>query len=106
MLRFIIHYFLHLIAPGIIARVFFKEQWIKAWLIMLLTLLIDLDHLFSQTLYNPCRCSLEVHPLHSIIAIGLYLALFIIPKTRVIGLGLLFHVFTDALDCLFIFHFC
>lgn len=100
MFRFIIHYSLHLLAPGIIAKYFFKEKWIQAWIIMLVTMLIDLDHLFATPVFDSCRCSIGLHPLHSSMAIGLYCALLVIPRTRILAVGFLFHILTDFIDCL------
>gem|GEM_PF-6295822 len=51
--RTIIHYSLHFLAPGIIAGIFFPEQWIVAWLIMIATMLVDGDHLFSKPIFDP-----------------------------------------------------
>ena len=100
MIRFLIHYSLHILAPGILARFFFQDKWIKAWIVMLATMLIDLDHLLATPIFDPCRCSIGFHPLHSVIAIGLYVALLVIPRTRILAVGLLFHIFTDSIDCL------
>lgn len=96
----IIHYGLHFIAPGIIAYIFFKKYWKRAYGIMLLTMLVDIDHLFANPIFDPERCSVGFHFLHSYPAIGVYAMLFAIPKTRIIGLGLLFHILTDYIDCL------
>ncbi|MFD2827578.1 DUF6122 family protein [Leeuwenhoekiella polynyae] len=94
------HYSLHLAAPGLIAWVFFRNNWLKAWLIMLLTMLVDLDHLLAIPIFDPERCSINFHPLHTYWAIGIYCALFFIPKLRVVAVGLLFHMITDFIDCL------
>jgi hypothetical protein len=64
-----IHYLLHLLLPGVFGYTFFKEIWKKAWLIMLATMLVDLDHLFANPMFDPTRCSIGFHPLHSIPAI-------------------------------------
>lgn len=95
----IVHYSLHLLVPGLIAWVFFRNNWKKAWLIMLATMLIDLDHLLATPIFDPNRCSVGFHPLHSYIAIALYSILLFFSKTRIIGVGLLFHILTDTLDC-------
>lgn len=95
----ILHYSLHLLAPGLIAWVFFRENWKTAWLIMLGTMIIDLDHLLATPIFDPYRCSVGFHPLHSYTAIGLYPILLFFQKTRVIGIGLLFHILTDLVDC-------
>ena len=101
MLQPVIHYTLHLLFPGLIAWVLFKNQWKRAWLIMLATMLVDLDHLFAYPdVFVPDRCGIGFHPLHSYYAIAIYFALLFFPKTRIISVGLLFHMLTDFQDCL------
>jgi hypothetical protein len=96
----IIHYGLHFIFPGLIAWIFFRKKWKAAWLIMVATMLVDIDHLFSNPIFDPNRCSINNHFLHTYYAMGIYV-LFLIPnKTRIIAIGLLFHMLTDWLDCL------
>lgn len=101
-LRFIIHYGMHFIVPGIIAFIFFKSNWKKVWVIFILTMLIDLDHLLATPIFEANRCSINYHPLHSYYAIGFYFLLLIPSKTRIIAIGLLFHMLTDSIDCLWI----
>ncbi len=67
---------------------------------MLITMAVDLDHLLADPIFDPDRCSIGFHPLHTIWAIGLYFILFIFPKSRIVGLGLLLHMATDYQDCL------
>ena len=100
--RFIIHYGLHFIFPLLIAYVFFKEKWKLVYLIFLATMLVDLDHLFSTPIFDSNRCSINFHPLHSYWAIGIYTAGLFWKKTRIIAIGLLFHIITDWIDCLWI----
>lgn len=103
LLRIFVHYFLHLIFPVFIARVFFRENWKKAYLIMLATMLVDADHLFATPLFDSNRCSIGFHPLHSYYAIALYFlgTLFLKGNYRIIAIGLLFHMFTDFQDFYF-----
>ena len=101
-LRFVLHYGLHIVFPGIIAYVFFRRYWKWAWLLMILTMLIDLDHLLATPIFDLNRCSINYHPLHTYYAGILYLILLFFTKTRIIGIGLVFHIITDAIDCLFI----
>jgi len=97
----VVHYTLHLLAPGLIAWVFFRDEWKKAWVIMLCTMLVDLDHLLAwPDVFVPNRCSIGFHPLHSHIAIGAYAVGSLHPRTRVVAIGLLFHMVTDFQDCL------
>ena len=42
--RPIIHYSFHFLVPFVFAKLFWKENWWKAALIMVGTILIDLDH--------------------------------------------------------------
>lgn len=95
----LVHYGLHFLFPGLIAWLFFRSIWKKAWLIMLATMLVDLDHLLADPIFDPGRCSIGFHPLHSWPAIGVYAVLFFFPKTRIAAVGLLFHMLTDWQDC-------
>lgn len=98
-MQLLIHYLLHFIFPVILAWIFYKAKWIKVSMIFLLTMLVDLDHLLANPIYSPCRCSIDFHPLHSYTAIVIYLILLFPVKTRIIAIGLLMHMMTDALDC-------
>lgn len=100
-LQVIIHYFLHFIFPIIIAWIFYRSEWKTAAGILLLTMLVDLDHLFADPMFMACRCSIGFHPLHTLPAIGVYFAFLFFGKTRIIGIGLLLHMATDYIDCLF-----
>jgi hypothetical protein len=99
-LQQIVHYSLHLLFPGLIAWAFFRSHWKKAWLIMLATMLVDLDHLLADPIFDPDRCSIGFHPLHTYPAIGAYFLLAFFPQTRIVAVGLLFHMATDYQDCL------
>ena len=101
-LRFFIHYGLHLIFPGLIAWLFFRENWRKVWLIFVFTMLIDLDHLLATPIFDPHRCSINFHPLHTYMAGIAYVFLLFFNKTRVLAIGLLLHLLTDAIDCLWL----
>lgn len=95
----ILHLLLHLAVPAAVAWVFFRAQWRRAWLIMIATMVVDLDHLLATPIYDPGRCSIGFHPLHTAPAIAIY-ALLALPKsTRLIGLGLLIHMALDWGDC-------
>ncbi|NIJ44555.1 hypothetical protein FHR24_000994 [Wenyingzhuangia heitensis] len=98
-LKFLIHYGLHFLAPGIIAYLYNPKEWKKNWLILISTMLIDLDHLLASPIFDSNRCSVGFHPLHSFPVIILYFILLIPKKTRLIAIGLLFHLLTDLTDC-------
>jgi len=100
MLQAVLHYGIHLLLPLVIALIFYKPKWKYAYLIILLTMLIDLDHLLATPIFDANRCSINFHPLHSYIAIGIYILLIIPKKTRLLSLGLIIHIFADSVDCL------
>jgi len=83
------------------------------------TMAVDLDHLFAVPIYDPQRCSINFHPLHSTQAILIYALAFaiatplLIRKTEgergvrrsawmvhVAALGLLIHMALDWSECL------
>ena len=101
------HYFLHFGFPLLIALVFFRKEWKMAYLLFLATMLIDLDHLLATPVFAANRCSINFHPLHSYYAIPFYIILLFLRKPfRIIGIGLLFHLLTDFIDCLFLYTSC
>ena len=94
-----LHLILHFVIPAIIAGLFFRKSWKSAYLIMVATMLVDMDHLVATPIYEMNRCSIGFHPLHKLWFIVFYIALCFIPKTRLIGLGLTTHMALDAIDC-------
>ena len=99
MLQSVVHYGIHFGLPLVVALVFFNKIWLKAYGIMLLGMLIDLDHLLADPIFDPNRCSINFHPLHSYYAMALYIVLLIPKPTRIIGLGLVIHIIADVADC-------
>lgn len=103
----LIHYSLHLGFPLLIALVFFRGTWKRAYLIFLLTMLVDLDHLLANPIFQADRCSINFHPLHTFYAmLGYAVLLFFRGTYRIVGVGLLFHMLTDFIDCLCTFSRC
>ena len=90
---------LHVAVPAVVANTFYRDQFLRAFLIMFVTLLVDLDHLLANPIYDPGRCSIGFHPLHQYPAIAAYCVLAAVPKTRLIGIGLLIHMALDGMDC-------
>lgn len=100
MLQTAVHYSLHFLAPGIIAWFFFRSNWKMAWVLMVATIIIDLDHLLANPIFDTTRCSINFHPLHGYVAMVFYMVFLFFKKTRAIGVGLLLHLATDFIDCL------
>lgn len=99
MIRATVHLMLHVAVPGAVARIFFSKAFVRAWLIMLATMIVDVDHLLANPVYDAGRCSIGIHPLHQYPIIVLYGLLALWPKTRLIGVGLVIHMLLDGLDC-------
>lgn len=106
----------HLLVPLAVGLLAYRPQWRRAALIMAATMVVDSDHLLATPIYDPERCSIGFHPLHSTVAIALYAAAFVapllIPKhgidpgihrrawpVHIAGLGLLIHMALDWTEC-------
>lgn len=103
-MRSLIHILAHFAVPAIVALGMVRwlqipKKWIYYWAIMSAAIVIDLDHLLADPIYDPNRCSLGFHPLHTVWAIGIYGLLLFPKKTRIVAIGLLLHIALDGLDC-------
>jgi len=99
--RHTIHYAFHLLVPFGLAKLFWKKNWWKAGILMVATMVIDLDHLLADPIFDPNRCGIGFHPLHTLWAGTVYGGLLAVPswKIRAVALGCLWHLGTDAIDC-------
>lgn len=112
-----IHIALHLIVPLLAALLFYYSRWRHATVIMIATMMVDADHLLADPIYDPTRCSIGFHPLHTVTAIVIYALLFALPLVcgrkangpgfhptarllHWVGLGLLIHMMLDWIDCM------
>ena len=69
---------------------------------MIATMLVDIDHLFANPIYDPNRCGFGFHPLHELWITFFYVSLCFVPKMpriRLVGIGLSVHMALDAIDC-------
>ena len=64
--------------------------------------LIDVDHLLASPVYDPSRCSINFHPLHSWYFFPVYVALLFVHSRRVryFVAGVFLHLALDWLWCL------
>lgn len=69
---------------------------------MLSAFIIDLDHLLANPIFDPNRCSINFHPLHSYYAIIVYVIMLIPKKIRIFAIGLICHIIADTVDCFLI----
>ena len=94
------HLALHIVIPLIIAYGFFARPGsTKIFFILIATMLVDLDHLLADPIYDPLRCSIGFHPLHQYVSIGFYGLMTLYHKSRIIGLGLIIHMLLDLGEC-------
>ena len=84
--------------PAGITAAFYSNRWQISYLIMMATMLVDADHLLADPIYDPGRCSIGFHLLHEPMVMPLYLFLFIYPKTRIVGIGLVVHMILDSVE--------
>lgn len=96
-----VHIFMHAIAPLLVALIFFRKNWKRAYLVFMLTMFVDLDHLLADPVFMVCRCSINFHILHKYAFIGIYILMIFYKSTRIPGVGLSLHMLTDSIDCLF-----
>jgi len=109
-----LHIALHVLVPLAVARAFYEGRWLRVFVILVATVLVDVDHLLADPVYDPQRCSIGFHPLHRTGPIVAYAALFALPflprvapslkepvrMLSLVGLGLLLHMALDWGDCL------
>ena len=96
-----LHMLLHFIVPLIIVAVFFRDKPKVAYLILIATMLVDLDHLLATPIFDPNRCSIGFHYLHQLPFIAVFAGLILVPRLRLVGVGLTVHMLLDASDCYF-----
>jgi hypothetical protein len=101
LLQPILHYSGHFIVPFGIAWLIWRADWRRNGLVMVAANLIDLDHLLATPIFDPARCSIGFHPLHTAYAAAAYAAMLLVPRWWVcaLGLGALWHLAVDWGDC-------
>ena len=94
-----LHLLLHFAVPMVPAATLYRTRWLPSYAWMMAGMLIDIDHLLADPIYDPGRCSVGFHPLHTLAPIVIYLLLLAHPKTRLVGIGLCIHILLDSMDC-------
>jgi len=113
----LLHIALHFIVPLAIAFLVWRKKWWNSWLWMLSSMVIDVDHLLADPIYDATRCSIGFHPLHSPPAMVFYAAALLATvywpasatrpsvlwfgRFRLFLIGVSLHLILDALDCVF-----
>ncbi|WP_127844392.1 DUF6122 family protein [Psychroflexus aestuariivivens] len=105
MWQVVLHYGNHFLVILLIAWFYDRQNLWRNYFVLLATMLVDIDHLWAEPIFDPKRCSIGFHTFHSEIAILIYfgILIFVQHKTiRLIAIGLIFHMITDGIDCLWL----
>ena len=54
-----LHLVLHAAVPAAVAAIAARPQFLRVYLIMMATWVVDLDHLLADPVYDPQRCSID-----------------------------------------------
>lgn len=112
-----LHLVLHVVVPVLLAAALYRPRWRSAALWMLAAMVVDVDHLLADPVYDPQRCSIGFHPLHRVSAVAAYVLLVAgtwawarrtggwesrsgLRRAHLVGVGLLVHMALDAIDCI------
>lgn len=111
-----LHVASHLLVPLALALTVYRSHAMRAFALLMLTMVVDVDHLLATPIYDSERCSIDFHPLHTYPAIATYALAMLLPllhrlrsethepKSRLwtlhlLGTGLIVHMLLDAGDC-------
>ena len=98
----VLHYAGHFVAPFLIAALICRTRRLRFALLMVAANAIDIDHVVADPVFDPNRCSIGFHPLHSLWAALGYGLMLLVPRwwVRALGAGALWHLVVDWSDCL------
>ena len=98
---FFLHYGAHWLAPLALARIAAPALWLRFAAVMLAANAIDIDHLLADPIFDPDRCSIGFHPLHTWPAAAAYAVMLAVPRwwVRAFALGASWHLAVDWGDC-------
>lgn len=85
--------------PAAVVALFYRKHWLRSFLLLMAGMVVDIDHLLAQPVYDALRCSMGFHPLHTWPAVLLYAGLAGYERTRLFGIGLLLHMLLDTQAC-------
>jgi peptidoglycan/LPS O-acetylase OafA/YrhL len=110
-----LHIASHFVVPLLVAALY-RPRWLFALAALVATMIVDLDHLLADPVYDPDRCSIDFHPLHTTPAIAAYVLLAALPLAwrrrplsedlpryvlplHLVGVGLVIHMLLDGTEC-------
>lgn len=100
----VVHFVSNVVLLGVIYffDVSSREDFFAIALSVLASNFIDVDHLLASPIYDPARCSINFHPLHSWYFFPVYAALLFVRSRRVqyFSVAVFLHLALDWLWCL------
>ena len=75
----------------------------RIFILVISSNLIDWDHLLANPIYDPNRCSINFHPLHSWYMFPIYFLGSLWKNYRYLFFGVILHLVLDGIDCLVYF---
>ncbi len=99
-MNLLIHIISNLVLIAIISFFDKKTPFKKIFLLVILSNFIDLDHIVANPVYDPSRCSINFHPLHSWYLFPVYLVGIFLKKYKYLFYGIILHLILDKIDCL------
>lgn len=75
-------------------------NWKNISLLVFASQLIDFDHLLATPIYDPLRCSINFHPLHSWYMFPVYVAGVLFKKYSYFFIAIGLHLVLDYFDCM------
>jgi hypothetical protein len=91
---------MHIAVPAVLVAVCYRKRWWQSYVMLMLGMIVDVDHLLANPVYDSLRCSMGFHPLHTWPFVLVYIVLCLVPRTRLLGVGLVIHMLLDTADCL------
>lgn len=85
----------------LVEKNFLKKEF-NHWFVsfqLLASNIMDIDHLLANPIYDPNRCSINFHPLHSWYSYPFYVAGLFLRKYKYFFAGIILHLLLDYIDC-------
>lgn len=114
-IHLVLHVLLPLMAAVAISKALKELGCRFIFMLLMATMVVDIDHLLAEPIYAPGRCSIWFHPLHTLWPMVVYGLMMVWPFilkiaakpiakvhqiVGLLGLGLVVHMLLDWSDCL------
>jgi hypothetical protein len=103
-MQHIVHLLMLFGVPALAAWAFYNGSIRNTYLILISTVLVDLDQLLFNQVFEFGSCSINYFPLHSWPALLVYFLGLFFEKTRRVAMGLHIHMLADLMNCIWVYH--